>query len=99
MITGTPVAVAAPGTPVALLAASKVVRKLIIQAYKATGVANAGNVCVGDAAALIASKPGVILAPGASLVLDVDGYPQDLATIYVDAVLAADGVCFSYIPY
>lgn len=97
MITGTPVAVTTPGTPVAFSATQILVRKLLVQAYRSTGAVNAGNVTIGDSTVRLLSKPGIILTPGASAILDFDAVPLDLSKLCVDSATASDGVVFNYI--
>lgn len=91
--------VASAGTAEALLAASTVVRKVILRAP----AGNTGAVFIGDST--VDSSSGYVLSPGEETTLefrdpdrgDIGAYlPFDLADIYVDAANNDDEVGFLY---
>ncbi|MBW8034705.1 MAG: hypothetical protein FVQ79_03380 [Planctomycetes bacterium] len=82
--------VAAAGTAERLVAAITSARKVTIMAE----LDNTDYVVVGGAnvVAALATRRGIALSPGTSIIL----YVEDLYTIYVDAVVSSEGVTFIY---
>lgn len=80
--------VASAGTAEALASESTAVRAVLVQALPE----NTGNVVVGASTVVAASatRRGICLVPGQSVMLRV----KDLADLYVDAVVANEGVSF-----
>lgn len=78
-------------TPEALAAVETPVHSVLIQARRAARVANTGSVWIGFGSANDAQQWE--LTPGQTLTLTApDKKKIDLATIFVDAVTATDGV-------
>ncbi len=81
--------VATPGTPVAL-AASTASKVITIQAEKD----NTSDIIVGAAGVVgpVATRQGVYLSPGDSVDIPVN----DLSLVYIDALVATEGVTYIY---
>jgi len=75
--------VTAAGTAEAL-ASTTSIKSVTIQALRS----NTGNIYVGDSS--VDSTNGFVLSPGASVATEID----DLATIYIDADINGEGVCY-----
>jgi hypothetical protein len=87
-------AVAAAGTPEALVGASTLVSSVEIHARKNTTTANTGNIYVGFTAG--AGNQKRVLAPGEVFPITAQpGKKVDLASIYIDAATNADAVTWS----
>lgn len=82
--------VATPGTAEALASAETKIRAVLINALPE----NTGNVVVGASTVVASSgtRRGIALVPGGSVLLRV----KNLADLYVDAVVANEGVSFVY---
>ena len=92
-----PVAIAAAGTPVKLIAAETFATKLIVQAGKILG-ANTGLISIGTNVAYTTDLQ-VQLSPGDTYVVEArPGCKFDIALIYIDGVNVADGVRGQYMP-
>ena len=79
------------GTPVALVAASTLVRSVEFIGYKARATANAGAVYIGTKGSQLRT-----LASAAAVTLPAnDGEKIDLASIYIDAATNGDGVLWT----
>jgi len=90
--------VATPSTAVALAPARTFAHSVIIQAKLVAGD-NTGNVHIGLSALDQGVAELIELIPGADMTIDVGPDAVfDLATIYVDADTASDGVTFLYVP-
>ncbi len=81
--------VATPGTPVAL-AGSTTSKTVTVQAEKD----NTGDiiVCGSGVVGPVATREGVYLSPGDSIDLPIN----DLSNVYIDAMVATDGVSYIY---
>jgi hypothetical protein len=91
-------AVATAGTGVALAATATPAIIAYVKAKRA-GAANTGKVYVGDSAVDKTTPQEFDLNPGESMQLPIaPGTSLDLATVYVDADTATDGVVVLYLP-
>lgn len=83
------VEVATPGTPVAL-GATTACKSITVQAEKD----NTSDIIIGGTGVIgpLATREGIYLAPGDSIDLPID----DISKVYVDALVATEGVTFIY---
>lgn len=90
-ITSTRKTVTTPGTAVALVATSTPCREVMVTAL----ITNSSYVAIGGSAVLCTagSEKGVFLAPGQGAVLSVN----NVALLYLDALVAGEGVSFNYL--
>lgn len=82
--------VTTPGTAEALVSSNTICRKVTIMAE----LDNTDYVVVGDSTvvAALGTRRGIPLSAGMSITLEV----QDLITLYIDAVIATEGVTYLY---
>lgn len=86
--------VTASGTPEALAASTTLCESVILEAKKARGTDNTGNVWIGVTTANDTQL--LMLAPGQALELSAPaGKKIDLALIYVDVATNADGITYT----